>query len=299
MKTEQPIKINASQPDKLKQILPQPLIISTPISLFNGFSFNYHRQLNYKVPETLSDRHIIGISPESFHASFRINKSWQRHYYQEADIGIFPAYQTSPAAEFEQELGFIILNFEPDFLSCAVYESINVDNIEIRQRIKTLDPLIKQIGLAIKTELEISIADSRLYVESAANMLAVHLLKRYSTRKFNIKEYSDGLPKYKLKEIIDYINDNLDQNLSLAQMSQIVQMNPHYFATLFKQSMGIAPHQYITKCRVEKAKCLLYSRELSVTQVSDLVGFKSQSHFTKVFRKYVGVNPREFRSSEQ
>ena len=296
MKTEEPIKINSSQPEKLKQILPQPLIFSTPVSLFNGFYFNYHRQSNYKVPETLSSQHIIGISPQSFHASFKINKHWQRHYYQQGDIGIFPAHQTSPAAEFEQELGFILLNFEPNFLINAVHESMNVDKIEITQKIKTFDPLIKQIGLAIKTELEISIADSRLYVESAANMLAVHLLKRYSTRKCNIKEYSDGLPKYKLKEIIDYINDNLDQNLSLGKMSQIVQMSPHYFATLFKQSMGIAPHQYITKCRVEKAKCLLYSR-VSVTQVSDLVGFKSQSHFAKVFRKYVGVNPREFRIS--
>ncbi|WP_414624490.1 helix-turn-helix transcriptional regulator [Calothrix sp. CCY 0018] len=298
MQTEHPtIKINAAQPNQLKQILPKSLIISTPVSLCNGFYFNYHRQFNYKVPEILSSQHIIGISPESFHASFRINKSWHRHYYQEGDIGIFPAYQTSPAAEFEQDNEFILLSFEPDFLYRAIYESVNIERTEIIQQIKTCDPLIKQIGLAIKRELEISIADSRLYVESAANMLAVHLLKRYSTRNFNIKEYSDGLPKYKLKEIIDYINDNLDQNLSLAQMSQILQMSPHYFATLFKRSMGIAPHQYITKCRVEKAKYLLAANELSVIQVSYLVGFKSQSHFAKVFRKYVGVTPREFRIS--
>ena len=295
MKTEQVLKINASQPNKLNKILPQPLIISTPTSLFNGFYFNYHQQLNYKVPEILSSQHIIGISPQSFHASYKINKHWQRHYYQEGDIGIFPAHQTSPAAKFEQELGFILLSFEPEFLINAVYESVHIDSIEIIQQIKTYDPLIKEIGLAIKRELEISVADSRLYVESAANMLAVHLLKRYSMRKFNLKEYSDGLPKYKLKEITDYINDNLDQNLSLAQMSQLVQMSPHYFATLFKESMGIAPHQYITKCRIEKAKSLLAARELSVTQVSYLVGFKSQSHFTKVFRKYVGVTPKEFR----
>lgn len=294
MTTEQPIKINASQPNKLNRILPQPLIISTPVSLFNGFYFNYHRQLNYQVPETLSSQHIIGISPQSFHASFRTNKNWQRHYYQQGDVGIFPADQTSPAAEFEQDNQFIILSFEPDYLINAVHESVNIDNIEIIQKIKTFDPLIKEIGLAIKRELEITIADSHLYVESAANMLAVHLIKRYSTRKFNIKAYSDGLPKYKLKEIIDYINDNLDRDLSLAKMSQIVQMSPHYFATLFKESMGIAPHQYITQCRVEKAKYLLSSRKLSVIEVCNLVGFRSQSHFAKVFRKYVGVNPRKF-----
>ncbi|MEA5594973.1 hypothetical protein [Rivularia sp. UHCC 0363] len=122
MQIEQPIKINAVQPDKLKQILPKPLILSTPISLFNGFYFNYHRQLNYKVPETLSSQHIIGISPQNFHASFKINKNWQRQYYGEGDIGIFPAYQTSPTAEFEQDNEFVILSFEPDFLIRAVKE---------------------------------------------------------------------------------------------------------------------------------------------------------------------------------
>lgn len=297
MVTNQPIKINACQPENLKQILPKPLILSSPVSMWDGFYFNYHRQLNYKVPETLSSQHILGISPESFHASFKINRNWQRKFYEQDDVAIFPAYQTSPAAEFEQELGFILLSFEPDFLIRAVYESIDVDSIEIIQTVKTYDPLIRQIALAIKRELEISIVDSHLYVESAANMLAVHLLKRYSARKVIIKEYTDGLPKYKLKEIIAYINDNLDQNLSLAQMSQVVRMSPHYFATLFKQSMGIAPHQYVTKCRIEKAKSLLASGKLSVIQVSYLVGFKSQSHFAKVFRKYVGVTPRKFKKA--
>lgn len=96
-----------------------------------------------------------------------------------------------------------------------------------------------------------------MYIESAVNLLAVHLLKRYSTRKFIIREYTGGLPKHKLKEAIACINDNLEQNLSLAEIAAIAQISPHYFASLFKQSMGIAPHQYITKCRVERAKYLL------------------------------------------
>lgn len=66
------IKISAYQPNQLKKILPQPLQLSRPVSLCNGFYFNYHRQLNYQVPEIFSYQHIIGISPQSFHASFQI-----------------------------------------------------------------------------------------------------------------------------------------------------------------------------------------------------------------------------------
>ncbi|MEH2398780.1 AraC family transcriptional regulator [Nostoc sp.] len=69
-------------------------------------------------------------------------------------------------------------------------------------------------------------------------------MKRYSTQKFIIREYTGGLPKHQLKSAIAYINDNLEQNLSLAEIAAIAQISPHYFASLFKQSMGIAPHQY-------------------------------------------------------
>lgn len=122
------------------------------------------------------------------------------------------------------------------------------------------------------------------------------MLKRYSTHKSIIKEYTGGLPKYKLKEAIAYINDNLDQNLSLVEIAAIVQMSLHYFASLFKQSTEIVPHEYVTKYRIERTKYLL-TQELSVTQVSQLVGFKSQSRFAKVFRKYIGVTPQTFKKA--
>ena len=146
----------------------------------------------------------------------KINKQWQNKSYAASDVAIFPAQQVSPAVEFERELGFIILCLEPAFLMRTAYEFIDTENIEIIQQLQTHDPLIQQIGLALKRELEISVIDSRLYAESAANMLAVHLLKRYSARKLIIREYTYGLPKHKLQEAISYINDNLDANLSLS-----------------------------------------------------------------------------------
>ena len=88
------------------------------------------------------------------------------------------------------------------------------------------------MGLALKRELESSGVDTRLYAESMVTALSVHLMQRYSAREPVIKNYTGGLPKYNLKEAIAYINDNLEQNLSLAEMAAVVQMSPHYFASL-------------------------------------------------------------------
>ncbi|MBW4684511.1 MAG: AraC family transcriptional regulator [Komarekiella atlantica HA4396-MV6] len=296
MQTQQAFRINAAQPDKLKQFLPKPLIISTPVAGWNGFYFAYHRQSNYKLPETSPFQHIVTIYSREFQAKLKINGHWQSKSYTTTDVGIFPAHQISPAVQFEQDLGFIHIGIEPAIITRVAYESVDADTVEIVQQLQAHDPLIQQIGLTLKQEIETSGFDSYLYLESAANMLVVHLLKRYSTHKSIIREYTGGLPKHKLKEAIAYINDNLEQNLSLAEIAAIVQMSPHYFASLFKQSTGIAPHQYVTKCRIEKAKYLL-TQELSVMQVSQLVGFQSQSHFAKVFRKYIGVTPQAFKKA--
>ena len=159
------------------------------------------------------------------------------------------------------------------------------------------DPLIYQIGLDLKTELETDGVDSRLYAESMATALSIHLLRRYSARKQEIKEFRGGLPQYKLMEVISYINAHLDQDITLAELAALIQMSTHYFASLFKQSTGLAPPQYITKCRIDKAKQLLAIRQLAIAEICQQVGFQSQSHFTKVFRKYTTTTPKLYRDS--
>ena len=137
-----------------------------------------------------------------------------------------------------------------------------------------------------------------MYAESVATMLAVHLLRRYSVHQPIIQERTGGLSQSSLKAALAYIYDNLEQNISLTEIAAIVQLSPHYFATLFRQSTGVAPHQYLTQCRIERAKQLLQKQTLSVVQVSHQVGFQSQSHFAKVFRKHVGVSPKLYQQTQ-
>ncbi|MEC4819462.1 MAG: AraC family transcriptional regulator, partial [Scytonema sp. PMC 1069.18] len=93
------------------------------------------------------------------------------------------------------------------------------------------------------------------------------------------------------------IHNHLDENLTLAELAAIVQMSPHYFASLFKQSTGLAPHQYLTQCRIERAKRLLLHRNLTIVEICHTVGFQNQSHFTKVFRQHTGTTPKAYRDA--
>ncbi|WP_290884060.1 helix-turn-helix transcriptional regulator [Fischerella sp.] len=64
---------------------------------------------------------------------------------------------------------------------------------------------------------------------------------------------------------------------------------------LFKQAMGLTPRQYVIRCRIETAKRLLAKWELSITEISDRLGFTSHSHFTTFFRKHTGITPTAYR----
>jgi AraC family transcriptional regulator len=109
-------------------------------------------------------------------------------------------------------------------------------------------------------------------------------------------EHGRALSDTRLREIIDYIDSNLHRNLTLSELSALVQLTPRYFCGAFRQAMGRPPHQYLIEQRVERAQVLLKDRSLTLSDVALTVGFNSQSHLNSHFRRIVGVTPARWRS---
>ncbi len=174
-------------------------------------------------------------------------------------------------------------------------ESVNPDRVELSLILKGADPLIYQIGQALKADLEIDGIGRRFYADSLTTALAAHLLLHYSTRKHKLRSYDDGLPKVMLKQAIEYIDAHLGENLSLKAMADTLHISQYHFCRLFKQSTGMSPHRYLMQQRIERAKQLLKQPELTVTHIAYKCGFANQSHFARYFRRYTGVSPTQFR----
>ena len=108
--------------------------------------------------------------------------------------------------------------------------------------------------LALTTDLGAGSPAGRLYGESLGNALAIYLLNRYTVRRYTPVDYRGGLPGHRLKRVLDHIGDNLAEDLNLSQLAAVAGMSPHYFAELFKKSMGHAPHRYVLLQRIERAQ---------------------------------------------
>jgi AraC family transcriptional regulator len=209
-------------------------------------------------------------------------------------IGIYPA-NVWQAFEWHQETAFLDLFLEPSLITQAGIEHCGKDNIELVPILGSCsDPLIYQIAIALKAALEMDRSGSKLYADTMGNALAVHLVSRYSTRQAVTKQYAGGLSEQNLKQVTDYIHANLEQDLSLAELANLVQLSPYHFARLFKRSTGFAPHRYHIKCRVERAQQLLLAGDLGLAEIACVVGFASQGHLNYHFKRWVGATPTAF-----
>ena len=193
------------------------------------------------------------------------------------------------------DVEFLHCYIEPAFISHIAHESINPDRVELALELKKTDPLICQIGHALKADLEIDGVGSRFYADSMATALAAHLLRHYSTRNHHFQDHEDGLSKVKLKQAIEYINTHLSENLSLMAIAAELDMSQFYFCRLFKHSMGMTPHQYLIQQRIERAKQLLKQPKLTIASIAIKCGFANQSHLAKQFRQHTGLTPKQFR----
>jgi AraC-like DNA-binding protein len=108
---------------------------------------------------------------------------------------------------------------------------------------------------------------------------------------------ADGppLPGSRLRRVTEYIQENLDKDLTLAGLAAVVYMSPSHFARLFKYSTGLPPHRFVVRQRIARAEAFLATQEPSIAQISRMAGFRTPSHFTRVFRRVLGITPGAYR----
>jgi len=180
----------------------------------------------------------------------------------------------------------------------AVSEIFNCDrsHAELVPQFAILDPMLEQLAIAITTALRDGTAGDGLYIDTLAQMIAVHLARNHSAQSRPVHASPMQTPSgSRMRRVIEYIEENLDSDLTLDAMAAEVDISPIYLARVFKAAVGQSPHRYILARRVERAKELLRNTDMHVVDVALASGFSSQSHLSYWFQRYIGVSPAAYR----
>jgi len=140
-------------------------------------------------------------------------------------------------------------------------------------------------------------ADNRLYAETLSAALAIELVRFRGRGGLKQTTIRGGLAEWQRRAVVEFINDNLERNISLTELASLVRLSPTHFCKAFTRSMSMPPHQYQLRQRVDRAKLLLADTDRSITDVALATGYTASSNFATAFRKVTGVTPRAFQRS--
>ena len=187
-----------------------------------------------------------------------------------------------------------VIHLDPAIVTEIARAETGCDVPEILAQYGIVDPLIRSIGMMLDAELSAEHPSSRVYAESLAAALAAQVFAKYASRVPKGSQ-SPRANRTQLRRSIDFINDNLHQDLTLAEIASVANMSKYHFAKSFRQLVGIPPHRYLVKVRIEKARKLLALDTLSVEEIANRVGYSDKGHFAAQFIKIMGVSPNRYR----
>jgi AraC family transcriptional regulator len=184
--------------------------------------------------------------------------------------------------------------FSPDSLGIELDQSVIPS---LRHESSFRDPLLAEIAYAILSELQTQTSAGRLLAETLASSLAARLLQNHVSPSplASARTMREGLDRRRLARVLDYIEVNLEGDLTIDHLASIACLSRFHFARAFKSAVGQSPHRYVSGKRLERAKALLVRGDQSLVDIALALNFSCQANFTRAFRQVTGLTPGQYR----
>jgi AraC family transcriptional regulator len=261
---------------------------------WNGLGVVHYKLRPGELPEHQNKEHLITLSLGECRGQLRLASGFRPADRNPGSVCVIPSgHQFALKVDGESE--HLAMLLDPSLVLRAATELLKSNHVEVIESSVPSDPVINSIGLALLGELESENQNGRLYADSLANILALHLVRHYSNSSSAMPRFVGGLSGHKLRSVLNFIDANFGRDLNLAEIAEVAGMSTFHFAREFKRATGTTPHQHLMKLRIERAKQLLTSSKLPLVDVGFRSGFSHQSHFSRLFRKLTGTTPLSYR----
>ena len=258
-----------------------------------GILYGSHCACEYKEHSLQQHGIVVHLKPER-NSFRRLEDRVEVENVNVGDVAIVPGGVNHWQRIESEPNEAIILTIEPKIITHFARETIQPEKVELLPTFAQSDPLLHGIAHNLKTLLDSDCYD-KLYAESLYNTLFFHIIRNYCTVELKLDASPNGLAPYTLKQVMELINDNLAEEVTIEQMAGLADLSLSYFCRQFKLSTGMTPHQYVVQQRIDKAKKLLKDKSISLAGVAADCGFTHQSHLGRLFKQKVGMTPKQYR----
>lgn len=224
--------------------------------------------------------------------SYRRNRGWEHGTVEHGDITVIAPYSPSRWVMHDQNDSAFLVSFPVDYLSHIAEGSRKEGSpLELMNGFQMRDTVLEPVCWAIKQEIQEGQPSGSLFLEGMSIALASRLISRHSSLGIEPSKRR-GLSKQQLMRVLEFIEENLERDLHLTELSCIAGVSLTQIKARFRESMSTSVYQHVIARRVERAKNLLSRNDLSIAEIAVACGFAHQSHMAKHLRRATGMSPR-------
>ena len=199
----------------------------------------------------------------------------------------------------ELHTSFDILRF---YISRASLDELSFDRGQRRPGsfkacLGTHDQVMHGLATALVDQVEQTGGRNALFVDHIGLAFHAHVTDVYASTGAPASPVAGGLSPWQLRRALDFMSSHLDGDPTIAELAQECGLSPGYFARAFRRTMGAAPHQWLIRKRIERARELLLNGNTDLAEIAIVCGFVDQSHFSRVFAGLEGCAPGRRRKS--
>jgi AraC family transcriptional regulator len=235
----------------------------------------------------------VGAQPGTF-AWTRGRDGWKDRPTNPGHCRILTYGESHPSRWF-QTYNEVSLILDPRFLADVVEDGLPADRIAFVTSDSVTDAAIANYAETFRAELAADAPNGLLYAETLTIGLALHLLANYGVAKPKVPAPRGKLTSFQLRSVVDFIRSQLDTDVSLIALAECARISPFHFARLFRATLGLPPHQFVLRLRLQRATRLITAGQLTLAQIAIECGFHDQPHFTRAFNRVFRMTPAKYR----
>ncbi|CAE6703394.1 helix-turn-helix domain-containing protein [Paraburkholderia aspalathi] len=238
--------------------------------------------------------HCIGLALKC--TSLTFNHAGRRLIQGRVNAGV--AQVTAPAvsvsAVFESSVDGLHL-FASQQVLAECYEDLfqrpHAGDIVLGDPKLIRDPVLDRLGQALAVSQTCDAALGKVFTESVSLAIVSRIVAHQFTAPNSQNREGAALPQWRMNRVVEYIDAHLSETIGLADIAASAGLTRMHFAAQFRRATGLRPHEYLLRRRIEHAQHLLLNSKHNVLDVALSCGFRSQAHFTTVFKRFAGETP--------